>query len=56
MKTYSLEEVTSELIGKKGTVERDLFEYELQMGSIRSVIKHIRKKRNLTRQELRKIN
>jgi|SRR5690606_25406874 len=52
MKTYSLEEVTNELIGKKGSVERDLFEYELQMDSIGRAIKQIRKERNLTQQEL----
>lgn len=52
MKTYSLEEVTSELIGNKGSVERDLFEYELQMDSIGKAIKQIRKERNLTQQEL----
>ena len=52
MKTYSLEKVTDELIGKRGTVERDLFEYELQMDSIGSAIKQIRKERNLTQQEL----
>lgn len=52
MKTYRLEEATDELIGKKGTIERDLFEYELQMDSIGSTIKQIRKERNLTQQEL----
>ena len=31
MKTYTLNEVQDKLIGKIGTPERDLFEYELQM-------------------------
>jgi HTH-type transcriptional regulator/antitoxin HipB len=31
MKTYTLDEVQDELIGKVGTPERDLFEYELQI-------------------------
>lgn len=31
MKTYSLDHVQDELIGKVGTPERDLFEYELQL-------------------------
>ncbi len=31
MKTYTLDEVQDELIGKVGTTERDFFEYELQI-------------------------
>ncbi len=31
MKTHTLDEVQDELIGKVGTPERDLFEYELQI-------------------------
>ena len=31
MKTFTLDQVQDELIGKIGTTERDLFEYELQM-------------------------
>jgi hypothetical protein len=31
MKTYTLEEVQNELLGKKGTPRRDQFEYELQI-------------------------
>ena len=38
MKIYTLEQVTDELIGKKGTPERDLFEYELQVESLTGVI------------------
>jgi hypothetical protein len=34
MKTYTLDETQDELIGKIGTPERDLFEYELQMDLI----------------------
>ena len=30
MKTYTLDEVQDALIGKIGTPERDMFEYELQ--------------------------
>jgi len=52
MKTYTLEEVTDELIGKVGTPRRDLFEYELQMDLIGSAIKQTRKERNLTQEEL----
>src|SRR5699024_2365537 len=52
MRTRTLDEVQDELIGKVGTVERDLFEYELQMDSIGRAIKQIRKERNLTQEEL----
>lgn len=45
MKTYTLDQVQDELIGKVGTVERDLFEYELQMDLIGKVIKQTRQER-----------
>lgn len=52
MKTYSLEEVTNEIVGKKGTTNRDRFEYELQMDLIGKAIKESRKERNLTQEQL----
>jgi DNA-binding XRE family transcriptional regulator len=55
MKTYTLDEVQDTLIGKIGTPERDLFEYELQMDLIGSAIKQTRKKRNMTQEELGKL-
>jgi DNA-binding XRE family transcriptional regulator len=55
MKTYTLDEVQDELIGKMGTMERDLFEYELQMDLIGKAIKQTRKERNLTQEELGKL-
>lgn len=55
MKTYTLDQVQDELIGKIGTEERDLFEYELQMGLIGKAIKQTRKERNLTQEELGKL-
>lgn len=55
MKTYTLDEVQDKLIGKKGTPERDLFEYELQMDLIGKAIKQTRKERNLTQEELGKL-
>lgn len=39
MKTYTLDEVEAELIGKRGTIVRDLFEYELQVDLIGKAIK-----------------
>lgn len=55
MKTYTLDHVQDELIGKIGTVERDLFEYELQMNLVGKAIKQTRQERNLTQEELGKL-
>jgi DNA-binding XRE family transcriptional regulator len=55
MKTHTLEEVQDKLIGKKGTVERDVFEYELQMDLIGKAIRQTRQERNLTQEELGKL-
>ena len=52
MKTYSLEEVTDELIGEIGTVERDEFEAELKAELIGYAIKQARLKRKLTQTQL----
>ncbi len=55
MKVYTLDEVQDKLIGKVGTPERDLFEYELQMDLIGKAIKQTRKERQLTQEELGKL-
>ena len=55
MKTYTLNQVQDELIGKAGTAERELFEYELQMDLIGKAIKQTRMERNLTQEELGKL-
>ncbi len=55
MKTYTLEEVQDKIIGKKGTANRDKFEYELQMDLIGQAIKESRKQRHLTQEELGKL-
>ncbi len=55
MKTYTLDQVQDELIGKIGTAERDRFEYELQMDLIGKAIKQTRQERNLTQEELGKL-
>lgn len=52
MKTHTLDEVQDRLIGKVGTPERDLFEYELQLDLIGKAIKQTRKERNLTQEQL----
>ena len=52
MKTYTLDEVQDKIIGKKGTVKRDRFEYELQMDLIGKAIRDSRQERNLTQEQL----
>jgi HTH-type transcriptional regulator / antitoxin HipB len=55
LKTYSLEEITDEHIGKPGTPKRDAFEYELRLELLGEAIKKARKERNLTQEELGKL-
>ncbi len=56
MKTYTLEEITSEFIGKKGTPERDEFDAEVRE-SVRAyelgeVLRAERERMNMTQKEL----
>ncbi|MFN5317315.1 MAG: helix-turn-helix domain-containing protein, partial [Bacteroidia bacterium] len=55
MKTYTIDQVQDALIGKRGTTERELFEYDLQLDLIGKAIKQTRKERNLTQEELGKL-
>ena len=55
MKTYTLDEVTDQIVGKIGTKNRDKFEYDLQMDLIGNAIKESRKERNLTQEDLGKL-
>lgn len=52
IKSYTLDEVKDKIIGKRGTNEREQFEYDLQMGIMGSMIRKARLKRNLTQSEL----
>lgn len=52
MKTYSLDEITDQFIGEKGTKNRENFENELKLDLIGQTIKQIRKERNLTQEQL----
>jgi HTH-type transcriptional regulator / antitoxin HipB len=52
MKTYTLNEVQDKIIGKKGTPNREKFEYELQMDLIGKAIKESRQERKLTQEQL----
>lgn len=52
MKTYSLDELTDNYIGKKGTEKRNEFENELRLDLLGQAIKQVRLERNLTQEEL----
>ncbi len=52
MKTYSLDHVTDQFVGKKGTPDREAFDNELNLEVIGQTIRQIRKERNLTQDQL----
>lgn len=52
IKTYSLEEMKDEFIGKVGTKNRDEHEYKLSMEILSRMIKKARQHQNLTQQQL----
>lgn len=55
IKSYSLNEMKDEFIGKVGTPERDEYEYELSMEVLGKMIKMARQERNLTQEQLGKL-
>jgi len=52
MKTYTLDEMKDKYVGKKGTKDRDEYEYELRMEIIGQMIKKARQERKLTQEQL----
>lgn len=52
MKLTSIDELTDEIIGIKGSKERNLFEYELRMDIVGIMIKEARIKQNMTQEDL----
>ncbi|WP_194976518.1 helix-turn-helix domain-containing protein [Aquiflexum lacus] len=52
MKSYKLDEAEDLLIAKKGTLEREEYEFELKLELIGDMIKIARKKKNLTQEQL----
>lgn len=52
MKIYKLSEAENLLIGKKGTPQRDEYEFELKTELIGDMIKAVRKDRKLTQEQL----
>lgn len=55
LKIYTLDEVVSEVVGERGTAQREQFEHELQIEIIGSLIRQTRLERNLTQEELGRI-
>jgi DNA-binding XRE family transcriptional regulator len=51
-KTVSLETMIDKHIGKPGTSKRDAFENELRIDLLGQAIKHARRERNLTQEQL----
>ncbi|MGY6562991.1 MAG: helix-turn-helix domain-containing protein [Luteibaculaceae bacterium] len=52
MKSYKLDEAEDLLIGKKGTKEREEYEFELKLELIGDMIRTARRKRQLTQEQL----
>ena len=55
MKLTSIDKLTDEIVGKKGSPERDIFEYDLRMDIIGTMIRDARIKRKMTQGDLGKI-
>ena len=52
MKMMTLDQMKDRHIGKVGTPERDKYEFDLRMEVLGGMIKSVRKKRNLTQEQL----
>lgn len=52
MKSYSLEELTDQYIGKKGTTQRNDFDNVLRLDIIGTKIKQLREEQNLAQFQL----
>ncbi len=55
MKTYTLEQLTNNYIGEKGTPERNKFDNDLRVDILGQTIKEVRKKQHLTQEQLGKM-
>jgi HTH-type transcriptional regulator / antitoxin HipB len=55
IKSFSLAEMKDKYIGRVGTVDRDNYEYELNMDVLSHMIKKARQERNLTQEQLGKL-
>ncbi len=55
IKTISLDEMKDEFIGKRGTKDREKYEYKLNMEVLSHMIKKARHERHLTQEQLGKL-
>ena len=55
LKTISFDEMKDEFIGKPGSINREKYEYKLNMEVLSHMIKKARQERNLTQAELGKL-
>lgn len=55
IKSYTLADLKDKHIGKRGTIDRETYEYELRMEMLGKMIKAARKERRLTQEELGRI-
>ncbi len=51
-KLTTIDELTDQIVGKKGTEAREQFEYELEIDVLGTMIKNARLKQNLTQEQL----
>lgn len=52
LKTYTLDQIKDEMIGKRGTTKRDDYEFELNLELLGEMIRTTRLQRNLTQEQL----
>ena len=52
MKIYTLEQLTDKHIGKRGTPEREQFEFELALDVMGNMVRKVRKEKHLTQEQL----
>lgn len=52
MRLTSIDDLTDEIVGKRGSSERNIFEYDLRMDVVGTMIKNARIKRNMTQGDL----
>jgi len=55
MKLTSIDELTDEIVGKRGTTERDIFEYDLRVDIVGTMIRDARLKKKMTQEDLGKL-
>lgn len=52
MKLTSIDDLTDEIVGKRGTKERDIFEYDLRMDVVGTMIRDARIRKKMTQSDL----